>query len=184
MPWVLLAGLGWGKTQGCSQHCLCPGILALSGARGDLVGLGTPIPSPGVSVQRRRSILPPCISFAELRRFHLCLLRRGNDRQDDRAGDFWEEMLLGRHVEPPGFLHRHRRVSPVRWVSLSLRLSVVIHGTAWQASDLGERLVCSGEGSGLAGHWCCWRCPSWLCSRNHRLDRIGPSGPRRSSRES
>lgn len=99
-----------------------PGIFALGGARGDPVGLRSPIPSPGASGQR--CIPPPCLSFAELRRFHLCLLRRGNDRQDDCTGDFWEEMLLGRHVEPPGLLHRHRRVSAARWVPLSLCLSV------------------------------------------------------------
>lgn len=95
---------------------------------------------------------PSSFPFAELRRFHLCLLCRGNDRQDDCTGDFWEEMLLGRHMEPPGLLHRHRRVSLVRWVPLSPCLSVLVHSTAWQMSDLGEQLVCSGEGWGLAGH--------------------------------
>lgn len=54
---------------------------------------------------------PAPFPLAELRRFHLCLFCRGNDSQDDRAGDFREEMLPGRHLEPPGLLHRHRGVS-------------------------------------------------------------------------
>lgn len=92
-------------------------------------------------------------------------------------------MLPGRHVESPGLLHRHRGVSTAWRVPLSLRLSVVIYGTAWQALDLGEWLICSGEGWRLAGHRCGQRCPSWLCSRDHCLDRSGPSGPLHSSRE-
>lgn len=59
MLWVLLVRLGWRKARGYSQHCLCPGILALGGTRGDSVGLRSLIPSPGVSMQRCRSIPPP-----------------------------------------------------------------------------------------------------------------------------
>lgn len=54
-------------------------------------------------------------------------------------------------MEPPGLLHRHCRVGLGRQAPFFLSLSVVIHGPAWQALDLGEQLVCSIEGWGLVG---------------------------------
>lgn len=69
-------------------------------------------------------------------------------------------------MEPPGLLHRHCRVGLGRQVPFFLSLSVVIYGSAQQALDLEEQLVCSSEGWGLADVDC-WCCPSQLPSRDH-----------------
>lgn len=49
--------------------------------------------------------------------FHLHLLCHGNGLKDGGPGDFWQEVLPWRYLEPPGFLHCHGWVG---WLFLVL----------------------------------------------------------------
>lgn len=53
----------------------------------------------------------PLSPSAGLRRLHLHLLRPGDGGEDGGPGHLRPPLLPGRHLEPPGLLHRHGRVS-------------------------------------------------------------------------